>query len=171
MGVDCVLGEDWTIEREQRKEGQPTLGPIQPKHFGVHRGAERHPHDSTRNQTCARSRHRYFESIPGCRAMAQNPGNALRELLVLNRAVKSVRELSLPSTKSREHSPRAPDPKPSGEEWDTLRELLVLNQAVKSVHELSLLSTKPKERSPRAPGPKPSGHKYLAILKPQHTAR
>ncbi|KOM38885.1 hypothetical protein LR48_Vigan03g226700 [Vigna angularis] len=47
--------------------------------------------------------------------MTQNLGNALQELLVLNRAVKSVCELSPSSTKPRERSPRAPGPKPNGE--------------------------------------------------------
>ncbi|BAT89511.1 hypothetical protein VIGAN_06048200 [Vigna angularis var. angularis] len=31
IGVDCILEEDWTIEREQSKEGRSTLRPIQPK--------------------------------------------------------------------------------------------------------------------------------------------
>ncbi|KOM58526.1 hypothetical protein LR48_Vigan11g156000 [Vigna angularis] len=53
------------IKREQSKEGQPTLGPIQSKHFGAHRGTEQHPHEATKNQTHARSRHRYFASTPG----------------------------------------------------------------------------------------------------------
>ncbi|BAT84085.1 hypothetical protein VIGAN_04135700 [Vigna angularis var. angularis] len=53
--------------------------------------------------------------------MAQTPRNALRELRVLNRAVKSVRELSLSSTKPRERSPRAPSPKPSGHKYSTIQ--------------------------------------------------
>ncbi|BAT92725.1 hypothetical protein VIGAN_07154300 [Vigna angularis var. angularis] len=53
--------------------------------------------------------------------MAQNPGNDLRELLVLNRAVKSVRELSPSSTKSRERSPRAPGSKLSSHKYSAIR--------------------------------------------------
>ncbi|KOM44925.1 hypothetical protein LR48_Vigan06g023100 [Vigna angularis] len=52
---ECIMFPE-SIGQSKKSIAKKDEQPSDPKHFGAYRGAERHPHDSTRNQTCARSR-------------------------------------------------------------------------------------------------------------------